>query len=59
MAHNAPWSPDVITNVAFGLTGAALTIVMIWQAARYAARRSQALGKRLLIGVQSCRINSL
>lgn len=47
MTPDSPLSPDVITNIAFGLTGAVLAVFMIWQAARYAAQRSRVLGKKV------------
>jgi hypothetical protein len=40
MGHKAQLSADVVTNVAFGLTGVVLTIFMICQAARYTASRN-------------------
>jgi hypothetical protein len=43
MAHKGKLSADGVTNVAFGLAGVLLTLFMIWQAATYAARRSQYL----------------
>jgi hypothetical protein len=46
MGHKARLSADVVTNVAFGLTGVVLTTFMIWQAARYTASRNHYPRKR-------------
>lgn len=49
MAHKANLCADVVTNIAFGLAGALLTLFMIWQAAIYAARHSQYLSLLLVV----------
>jgi hypothetical protein len=53
IACTAPVSPKVVTTVSIGLTGAGLTTKTVRQAARSAARRIQALGKRRVTGAHS------
>lgn len=60
MALKAKLSPDVVTNVAFGLAGVLLTLFMIWQAATYAARWSQYLSLHLVTEkINALRANTL
>jgi hypothetical protein len=53
IACTAPVSPHVVTTISIGLTGAGLTAKIVMQAARSAARRIQALGKRRATGAHS------
>jgi len=53
MACTIPVSPQVVTTISIGLTGAGLTAKTVRQVARSAARRIQALGKRRATGAHS------
>ena len=40
MRHYVHFSADEVINVAFGMAATLLAVVMIWQAAKYAARHN-------------------
>lgn len=53
IACTVPVSPQVVTTISIGLTGAGLTAKTVRQVARSAARRIQALSKRRATGAHS------